>query len=167
MPRSRLLRQKFAVAALLCVGANVLLPVWAYLVGGAFFGFGPARSPLGGQFDTGESLLRMLVVVAYVCVTLLKFAAFAFLLSTMVDNPLGAVGGAVMLAVLSSIIDQITALGSYRSYLPTHFDYAWVDTLSAPIVWDDMMRGAGLSLIYSAVFLGWAWLRFDRKDITS
>jgi ABC-2 type transport system permease protein len=84
-----------------------------------------------------------------------------------VDNPLGAVGGAVMFAVISSIIDQITALGSYRSYLPTHFDYAWVDTLSSPIVWDDMIRGAGLSLIYSAVFLGWAWLRFDRKDITS
>ncbi len=167
VPRSRLLRQKFAVAGLLCIAANLLLPVWAFVVGGVVFGFNPARSPIGGDFSSGESLLRLLIVVAYVCITLLKFASLAFLLSVTVDNPLGAVGGAVMFAVVSSIIDQITALGSYRSYLPTHFDYAWVDTLSSPIVWDDMIRGAGLSLIYSAVFLGWAWLRFDRKDITS
>ena len=167
VPRSRLLRQKFIVAGLLCIAANVVLPVWAFLVGGVFFGFGPARSPIGGDFTTAESLLRIAVIVAYICITLLKFAALAFLLSVSVDNPLGAVGGAVMMAVLSSIIDQITALGSYRSYLPTHFDYAWVDTLSSPIVYDDMIRGVGLSLIYTAVFLGWAWLRFDRKDITS
>jgi ABC-2 type transport system permease protein len=167
VPRSRLLRQKFAVAGLLCIAANVLLPAWAFVVGGVVFGFNPARSPIGGDFTTGESFLRMLVVVGYICITLLKFASLAFLLSVTVDNPLGAVGGAVMFAVVSSIIDQITALGSYRSYLPTHFDYAWVDSLSKPIVWDDMIRGTGLSLIYSAVFLGWAFLRFDRKDITS
>jgi ABC-2 type transport system permease protein len=29
------------------------------------------------------------------------------------------------------------------------------------------MRGTGLALIYSAIFLAVAWLRFDRKDITS
>jgi ABC-2 type transport system permease protein len=72
-----------------------------------------------------------------------------------------------MLIVVSNIIDQITALGSYRNVLPTHFNYAWVDTLSAPIRYDDMLRGTGVALIYAAVFLGVAFLRFDRKDITS
>ena len=69
--------------------------------------------------------------------------------------------------VVSNILDQITALDPYRQYLPTHFNYAWVDTLSSPIRWDDMIRGTGLSLVYAAVFLGYAWLRFDRKDVTS
>ena len=45
-------------------------------------------------------------------------AALAFLLSVSVDNPLGAVGGAVMLVVISNILDQITALDPYRQYLP-------------------------------------------------
>jgi ABC-2 type transport system permease protein len=72
-----------------------------------------------------------------------------------------------MLVVVSNILDQITALDPYRHYLPTHFQYAWVDTLSSPIRWDDMIRGTGLALVYAALFLGYAWLRFDRKDITS
>ena len=29
------------------------------------------------------------------------------------------------------------------------------------------MRGTGLVLIYSAVFFGLAWWRFERKDIVS
>ncbi|MCW2658453.1 MAG: transporter integral rane protein, partial [Jatrophihabitans sp.] len=52
-------------------------------------------------------------------------------------------------------------------YLPTHYNYAWVDTLSSPIRYDDMIRGTGLALVYGAIFLGIAFLRFDRKDITS
>lgn len=167
VPRSRLLRQKFVVAAVLGVAANLLLPVWAYLVGGLFFGWAPGRSPLGGTFDTGGSLWRLMVIVAYVCGQMLVVAALAFLLSVSVDNPLGAVGGAVMLVVVSNILDQITALDPYRRYLPTHFQYAWTDSLSSPVVWDDMLRGTGLALGYAAVFLAIAWLRFDRKDVTS
>jgi ABC-2 type transport system permease protein len=30
-----------------------------------------------------------------------------------------------------------------------------------------MIRGTGCALIYTAIFLAVAWLRFDRKDITS
>jgi ABC-2 type transport system permease protein len=167
VPRARLLRQKLIVAAALSVAANVLLPLWAFLVGGLFFGWSPAHSPIGGTFATGASVWRLVIIVGYICGQLLVVAALAFLLSVSVDNPLGAVGGAVMLVVVSNILDQITALDPYRHYLPTHFQYAWVDTLSAPIRWDDMIRGTGLALVYSALFLGYAWLRFDRKDITS
>jgi ABC-2 type transport system permease protein len=167
VPRSRLLRQKLIVAGALCVGVNLLLPVWAFIVGGAFFGWSPARSPIGGSFSAGASTWRLLIIVAFVCGQLLVVASLAFLLSVSVDNPLGAVGGSVMLVVVSNIIDQITALKQYRNYLPTHFNYAWVDTLSSPIRWDDMIRGTGLALVYASVFLGYAWLRFDRKDITS
>lgn len=167
VPRSRLLRQKLIVAGILCIAANVLLPVWAFVVGGLFFGWSPARSPVGGAIGGDSSTLRLVIIVAYICIQMLVFASLAFLLSVSVDNPLGAVGGAVMLAVISSILDQIAALDPYRHYLPTHFNYAWVDTLSSPIRWDDMYRGTGLALVYAALFLGYAWLRFDRKDITS
>ncbi len=167
VPRSRLLRQKLIVAGSLSIAANVVLPFWSVLVGGVFFGWSPARSPIGGSFTVSGSILRLAVVVGFVCVQLMVVASLAFLLSVSVDNPLGAVGGAVMLVVVSNILDQITALDPYRKFLPTHYSYAWVDTLSAPIRWDDMYRGAGVSLVYAAVFLGVAWLRFDRKDITS
>jgi ABC-2 type transport system permease protein len=167
VPRSRLLRQKMVVSAVLAVAANIVLPLWSLVVGGVFFGWAPARSPVGTVFSTGASLTRLGLIVAYVCGQLLVFAALAFLLSVSVDNPLGAVGGAVMLHVVSSILDQITALDPYRKFLPSHWNYAWLDSLNSPIVWDDMIRGTGVALAYAAVFFAAAWLRFDRKDITS
>jgi ABC-2 type transport system permease protein len=167
VPRPRLLRQKLVVALWLSLGANVLLPGWSLLIGMAFFGAGPLKSPATGTFTTGESLWRLAIVVGYVCIQLLVVAALAFLLSVSVDNPLGAVGGAVLLVVVSNILDQITALDPYRRYLPTHFAYSWLDALNQQVTWDDMMRGTGVALVYAAVFLALAWLRFDRKDITS
>lgn len=167
VPRARLLWQKLVVALGLSFAANIVLPAWALLVGTVVFGSAPARSPLGGTFSFTESLWRLAIVVGYVCAQSLVVAALAFLLSVSVDNPLGAVGGATLLVVVSNILDQITALDPYRHYLPTHFQYSWLDALGPSIVWDDMLRGTGLALIYAAVLLAVAWLRFDRKDITS
>ncbi len=61
----------------------------------------------------------------------------------------------------------ITALGSYREVLPTHFQFSWLDALGPQIVWDDMIRGTGLVLVYASLFLLLAWTHFQRKDITS
>ena len=167
VPRGRLLRQKLVVALSLSFGANLLLPGWAYLVGGVFFGWAPARSPLGGTFTTGAALQRLLIVVCYVSLQSLLVAALAFLLSVLTDAPLGAVGGATMLVVVSNILDSITSLDPYRRFLPTHFQYSWLDALGANVVWDDMIRGTGLVLVYSAVFFALAWWRFQQKDIVS
>jgi ABC-2 type transport system permease protein len=167
VPRSRLLRQKLVVSLTLSFGANLLLPLWGYVVGGLFFGWAPARSPLGGTFTTSEAFTRLVIVVGYACVQSLVVAGLAFLLGVMTDAPLGAVGGAVLLVVVSNILDSISALDPYRRYLPTHYQYSWLDALGPTVVWDDMLRGIGLSLVYAAVFLGAAWVRFQRKDITS
>jgi ABC-2 type transport system permease protein len=167
VPRGRLLRQKLIVALSLSFGANLLLPAWAYLVGGVFFGWAPGRSPLGGTFTTGAALQRLLIVVCYVSLQSLLVAALAFLLSVLTDAPLGAVGGATMLVVVSNILDSITSLDPYRRFLPTHFQYSWLDALGANVVWDDMIRGTGLVLVYSAVFFALAWWRFQQKDIVS
>ena len=167
VPRARLLRQKLIVALSLSFGANLLLPTWAYLVGGAFFGWAPGRSPLGGTFSTQTALARLLIIVCYVSVQMLLVASLAFLLSVSIDAPLGAVGGATLLVVVSNILDSITALDPYRRFLPTHFQYSWLDALGAGVTWDDMLRGTGLVLVYSAVFLALAWWWFQRKDILS
>jgi ABC-2 type transport system permease protein len=167
VPRARLLRQKLIVALILSFGANVVLPAWSYLVGGLFFGWAPARSPLSGTFSTAEAAWRLTIVVGYACGQALIVAAVAFLLSVLTDAPLGAVGGATLLVVVSNILDQITALDPYRRYLPTHFQYSWLDALGPSVVWDDMARGTGLALIYASVLFAIAWRRFAGKDITS
>jgi len=167
VPRTRLLRQKLIVALTFSFGVNLLLPVWAYGVGGIFFGWAPARSPFGGTFSYAETIHRMAIVAVYAAIQALLVAALAFLLSVLTDAPLAAVGGAVFLVVVSNILDSITALDPYRQVLPTHFQYSWLDALTPTISWDDMIRGTALALIFSAVFFTVAWIRFSRKDITS
>ncbi|UQX89577.1 ABC transporter permease [Jatrophihabitans telluris] len=167
VPRARLLRQKLLVALGFSFAVNLLLPGWAYLVGGIFFGWAPARSPFGGTFSYLATVERMGIVAGYACGQALVVAGLAFLLSVLTDAPLAAVGGATFLVVVSNILDSITALNPYRVVLPTHFQYSWLDALTPTISWDDMVRGSCLALIYTAVFLTAAWIRFADKDITS
>lgn len=165
--RSHLLRQKLVVGLASSAVVLILLPVWAYVIGGLFFGWGPARSPLGGEFTSTETLQRLAIVVGYTLIQSLVVAGFAFLLSVVTDAPLGAVGGATMLVILSNILDSISALDPYRRFLPTHYQFAWLDALGPLVVWEDMARGVGISLIYAAILFGASWWWFDRKDIVS
>lgn len=167
VPRARFLRTKLAVALILSFGANLLLPIWSYVIGGLFYGWGPVRSPTGDTFPFATAVGRLAIIAGYASLSALVVAALAFLLSVLTDAPLGAVGGAVMLVVLSNILDSITALGSLRDYLPTHFQFAWLDALQTPVVWSAMSRGAATSIAYAAVMFGIAFWHFGRKDITS
>jgi ABC-2 type transport system permease protein len=167
VPRSHLLARKLLVALLFSLFSLVLLPVVAYLAGGLFFGWAPVRTPLGTTLPTGEALVRLAIVVGYLAVTLVFVSALSFLLGVWTDAPLGAVGGAVLLVIVSNILDAVTALGNWRNVLPTHYSYAWTDVLSPTIVWDSMARGALWSLAYSLVLLVAAWWHFERKDIVS
>lgn len=94
-------------------------------------------------------------------------AGLALLLSVSTDAALGAVGGAVLLSILSSILDSITALGELRAALPTHYAYAWADLLAADVDLAEMAAGVFSGLAYAAVFGLLAARRFATKDITS
>ena len=78
-------------------------------------------------------------------------AALALLLSVSTDAPLGAVGGAVMVSIVSQILDQITALEDLRDYLPTHYGTAWSGLLGQTVDWSGMTRGVFSSLCYALV----------------
>jgi ABC-2 type transport system permease protein len=145
----------------------VLLPVVAYLAGGLFFGWAPIRTPLGTTIGGLDAIGRLALAVVYLGLTLVFVSALAFLLGVWTDAPLGAVGGAVMLVIVSNILDAVTALDPWRVVLPTHYSYAWLDLLSPEIAWDQMARGVLWSLSYALVLLVASWWHFTRKDITS
>jgi ABC-2 type transport system permease protein len=167
VPRSILLRRKLVVALAYSAFALVLLPAVSYLAGGLFFGWAGLLSPLGTSFGAGQALTRLAVAVGYIAVSLLFVAALAFLLSVWTDAPLGAVGGAVLIVIVSNILDAVTALGRWRQGLPTHYSYAWTDVLAPSIAWQGMVRGALWSAGYAVVVLTLAWRHFLRKDILS
>ncbi len=112
-------------------------------------------------------MLRLAIIVGYLAVSLLFVAALGFYAGVRTDAPLGAVGGTVLLVIVSNILDQVTALGNIRNVLPTHYSYAWLDALGPTIQWDSMARGTLSAVAYSAVLLALAWRHFLRKDIVS
>jgi len=167
VPRARLLRQKFAAALLLSVGALVALTAVAVVAGGIAFGFDAIRTPLGVTLGQGEGMLRLAGMVGYLAVHLLVVGALAFWFSTVTDAPLAAVGGAVFTMFVFAILDQVEQLGAIRDWFPTAEEFAWTDLLQTPVDSGDMFRGVIQSLVYAAVFTALGFRHFARRDVTS
>jgi ABC-2 type transport system permease protein len=167
IPRHRLMRQKAIASGLLSLFAIALLPAVSLGVGVIFYGTGEAVSPTGDAISFGDSMLALLFTVLYLAVHLLWVAGLALFLTVSTDAPLGAVGGTVLIAIVSSILDQITALEGLRNYLPTHYAFAWSDLISTDVDWSNMAAGAFSAVCFAAFFGLLAARRFRSKDITS
>jgi ABC-2 type transport system permease protein len=167
VPRARLLWSKLVVGLGLSLAAMVLLPLVALAVGTAAYGWGPLELPTGGSLAAGTAAQRLAVTVAYIFVSQLVTAALAFWLSTKTDAPLGAVGGAVGLTIIGSVLDEVTALGDWRDFLPAHWQYAWLDAVRPRLEWSDMIQGTSLSITYALVLFALAFRGFSRKDVVS
>ncbi|MFI0767485.1 ABC transporter permease [Streptomyces sp. NPDC021218] len=167
VPRARLLGSKLAVALAFSAAAMVLLPLVALAVGTVAYGWGPLEMPTGGELPVGDALVRLALVVLYIFLSQLVTAALAFWLSTVTDAPLGAVGGAVGLTIVGNVLDAVTALGSWRDFLPAHWQFAWADALQPHMEWGGMVKGVSVSVAYALVFLAFAFRGFGRKDVVS
>ncbi|GAA1968579.1 ABC transporter permease [Kitasatospora viridis] len=167
VPRTRLLLRKLTVGLLFSAAAIVLLPLVGLAVGTAAYGWGDLRLPTGGSLPAGQVLPRLAIAVVFVVLVEVVVGALAFYLSTVTDAPLGAVGGAVFTAIITGVLDAITALGSLREWLPAHWQYAWADALQPQLEWGGMIQGSVLSLSYALILLALAFRGFTRKDITS
>lgn len=167
VPRARLLRQKLIVGLGFAAVAVIGLPLMSLVVGTVMFGWDDVRLPAGGSVPAGTALGRVGLIVGYALIGQLVVAALAFLLSAVTDSPLGAVGGAVGLVIVSNILDAVTALGAWREFLPSHWMYSWMDALQPTIQWTGMIKGTAVSVAYSVVLLALAFRRFRTKDIVS
>jgi ABC-2 type transport system permease protein len=167
VPRARLLLVKLTVALVFSAAAMVLLPLVALGAGTVAYGWADLQLPTGGSLPPGTALSRLAVIVAYLFVSQLVTAALAFWLSTVTDAPLGAVGGAVGLTIVGNVLDAVTALGSWRDFLPAHWQFAWVNALLPRLEWDGMAQGAAVSVAYTLVLLALAFRGFRTKDIVS
>ncbi|MFF8604552.1 ABC transporter permease [Streptomyces sp. NPDC015346] len=167
VPRARLLWSKLAVALGFSAAAMVLLPLVALAAGAVAYGWGPLKLPTGGALPAAETVPRLALAVAFIFVSQLVTAGLAFWLSTRTDAPLGAVGGAVGLTIIGNVLDAVTALGSWRDFLPAHWQFAWADALQPQLEWGGMARGAAVSVTYALILFALAFRGFARKDIVS
>jgi ABC-2 type transport system permease protein len=165
VPRTRLLIQKMKVSLTLSLIAVLLVPLSSWIVGAIAFGVAPLQTPLGVTFDNSLTFTRLAIMTVYLALSLV--AGLAFYLSVRTDAPLGAVGGAVGISILLTILDAISALGSLREWLPVHYSDTWLDALSTTIDWSQMAKGASYCAISGILFYALAINKFAKKDITS
>ena len=167
VPRVRLLIQKLKVSLTLSAFGILLLAITSFGVGALAFGIAPFQTPLGVTMVNSVAISRLAIVAAYLAITLLVVAAIAFYFSVTTDVPLGAVGGAIGIMILSNILDAITGLGSLRNWLPSHYSFSWFDALSSQIDWTQMVRGGSYAIILAAILTSISFIRFAKKDVTS
>lgn len=166
--RARLLASKLVVGYASVAVALVVLPVWSLAVGSVFYGTESFAIPGGGVLPWGTLLWRLAVAVAYLFVSVLPIGAISFWVGVGTDTPLAAVGGALIVFIVSGILDTIDALGHWRNALPGHYSRAWLNLLTGSEVdWSDLRHGALWSILYAVIFLALGFHRFGRKDVLS
>nr|WP_245413039.1 ABC transporter permease subunit [Arthrobacter celericrescens] len=165
--RVRLLLIKYAAAAVFCLTATVTVAAVGALAGVALFPVGPVTLLSGDTIDAGESLLRSLLIAAYIAVSLLGLAAIGLAISTFTDIPVGAMAATVVLSVVSQVADNLPQLEWLHPWLFSHYWLDFADLLRQPISWTSFGENALLQGGYILAAGAIAYGRFTSKDVLS
>ncbi|XAS69662.1 ABC transporter permease subunit [Micrococcaceae bacterium Sec5.7] len=165
--RVRLLLVKYAGAAAFSIAAPLTVALAGTAIGSALFPVGPVTLLSGDQIGASEAALRLLLIAAYLTVSLLGLSAAGLFLSTLTDVPVGAMAATIVLSVVSQVLDQLPQLEWLHPWLLSHYWFGFADLLRQPVLWDSFVSNALLQAGYVAVFGALAYSRFVTKDVLS
>ncbi|MBO0846294.1 MAG: ABC transporter permease [Nocardioides sp.] len=165
--RTRLLLVKLAAIVVGAFLATFTVAVVGMVMGVALFGGGSMTLLSGTQVGFGSGLLRVVLAAAYLSCGLASLGAVGLFVSTMTEQPIGAMVATVILSTTSYILDSIPQVAWMHPYLLTHHWMDFGDLFRDPIAWNNIVAGLYLAAGYTVVFLAAAWARFSTKDVTS
>lgn len=167
--RAKVLAAKFLVAVLHSGALTLFLGAASLGLGALFFGVGDLFVFDQGLyvFPLGEGLLRLLGAYTAAVAGMVVVASFALLFSVLVDNSIFAIGGAMMLLVVSGILGVLPFFENARPYLFTTHMSLWRHLLADPIPWGEAGRSLAWLAGYGGLCLAAALAIFHRKDILS
>lgn len=165
--RFRLLAVKYLGATDFCAAATAAVVLAGTIIGLVLFPAGPVPLLSGTTVNAWEAEGRILLVGAYVVVSLLGFAAIGLFISTLTDMPVGAMAATVATAIVAQVLGALPQLDWLHPWLFTNYWLGFADLLRDPIAWGQFGANALLQLAYIAVFGSLAYARFATKDILS
>ena len=165
--RVRLLVVKYLATAVFCLAATLAVAIAGAVIGAALFPIGPVTLLSGDSIAVGESIVRSLLIAAYITVSLLGLSAIGLFISTMTDVPVGAMATTIVLSVVSQVLDSLPQLDWLHPWLFSHYWLGFADLLRQPISWDSFGNNVILQAGYILVFGTLAFGRFTTKDILS
>jgi ABC-2 type transport system permease protein len=165
--RVRLLIVKYLATAVFCLAATLAVAITGAVIGAVLFPIGPVTLLSGESIAVGDSIVRSLLIAAYITVSLLGLSAIGLFISTMTDVPVGAMATTIVLSVVSQVLDALPQLDWLHPWLFSHYWLGFADLLRQPISWDSFGNNAILQAGYILVFGALAFGRFTTKDILS
>ena len=165
--RVRLLLVKYAGALVFAVAAPLTVALVGAAIGAALFPVGPVTLLSGDAIGAGEAMLRLLLIAAYLAVSLMGLSAIGLFISTLTDVPVGAMASTVVLSVVSQVLDALPQLEWLHPWLFSHYWLDFADLLRQPVAWDSFFTNLLLQGGYVAVFGALAYGRFITKDVLS
>ncbi|WP_354250137.1 ABC transporter permease [Arthrobacter sp. UYCu721] len=165
--RVRLLLVKYAGALAFCLAAPVTVALAGAAIGASLFPVGPVTLLSGDVVQPPEAALRLVLIAAYLAVSLAGLSAIGLFLSTLTVVPVGAMAATVVLSVVSQVLDQLPQLEWLHPWLFTHYWFGFADVLRQPVLWDSFASNAVLQAGYVAAFGALAYGRFVTKDVLS
>lgn len=165
--RVRLLLVKYAGSLAFCVVAPLVVGLTGAAAGAALFPVGPVTLLSGDTIQPHEAAIRILLIAAYLAVSLAGLSAVGLFLSTLTVVPVGAMAATVVVSVVSQVLDQLPQLEWLHPWLFSHYWLGFGDMLRQPVLWDSFTSNALLQAGYIAVFGALAYGRFITKDVLS
>jgi ABC-2 type transport system permease protein len=165
--RTRLLVVKYLAVVVFALAATLTVTATGIVMGLALFGGGDVTLLSGAQVGFADGLGRVLLATAYVGLCMASLGAVGLFLSTLTEQPIGAMIALVMVSTASFILDSIPQVSWLHPYLITHNWLAFGDLFRSPVIWQGMGVGLYVAAAYVVVFGAAAWARLTTKDITN
>jgi ABC-2 type transport system permease protein len=165
--RARLLGVKFLAVVVFSLVATLTVTVTGVVMGLALFGGGDMTLLSGSQISFSEGLLRVLAATTYLAFCFASLGAVGLFISTLTEQPIGAMIAVVIFSTTSFILDTIPQVSWVHPFLITHNWLAFGDLFRDPIAWPGVQHGLYVAAAYMVVFWLAGWARFGTKDVTS
>jgi ABC-2 type transport system permease protein len=165
--RTRLLAVKYAAIVIFSVAATLTVSVTGIVLGLFLFGGGDMTLLSGSQVGFGDGLLRVLLASLYLATCMASLGAVGLFLSTLTEQPIGAMIAVVVFSTASFILDTIPQVSWIHPFLITHNWLGFGDLFRDPVAWGGIGQGLFVAAAYAVVFWAAAWARFGARDVTS
>ena len=165
--RTRLLLVKALGALTFAAAAVLAIAVVGLVVGALLFGVGDLTLLSGTTVPLTDGVLRVAGVVVYVGLSMTGLVAVGLFFSTLTEVPVGAMAATVVVAIVSSVLDQLPQLSAVHPALLTHHWFDFAEMLRVAPSVGVLTQGMAVQAGWVVVFGTLAWARFTTADVSS
>jgi len=167
----KILLSKLLASYIYSAGLVVFCAFWSLGIGSLVLGTGDLIVLDNGilVLNEGQAWIRMLLSFSLAIVVMCMVSTLCFMFSSMVNNGIGPIIGAMFLIIVGYIIIAIPLdfFTKIEPYVFVSYFNVWLDAFKDPIPWLLIGKKLIVLITYSLIFFGISAFVFLNKDIKS